>query len=279
MTVVIVKILVFVVGLCLGSFLNVVIYRLPREGVSVTQPARSECPSCQAPIAWYDNLPLISYAILMGRCRHCRTSISIRYPLVELISGLLTLAVFMKSGASVRFLADLYLVLALVAITYIDLDEMIIPDAITMPGIAIGLAAAIITPSPQLIGPWLGGHLMAWGVESYRWLGVIGSILGMIIGGGTVWIIFQAYFLWRKEEGIGGGDFTLLAMIGACLGWRAVFITIFFGSLAALATAVIMAVRAGEFHPQMKLPFGPFLSLAALVYLFFGEQILRWYLG
>jgi leader peptidase (prepilin peptidase)/N-methyltransferase len=277
--VVLTKILVFVVGLCLGSFLNVVIHRLPREDISVTKPRRSLCPSCSAPIAWYDNLPLISYVILMGRCRHCRTTISIRYPLVEFIAGLLTLAVFLKSGPSVRFVADLYLVLALVAITYIDLDEMIIPDAITLPGIVIGLAAAVIEPSPQLIGPWLGGMFMEWGIESYRWLGVIGAVLGMIVGGGTVWVIFQAYFLWRQEEGIGGGDFTLLAMIGACLGWRAVFMTIFFGSLAALATALFTAFREGEFQPQMKLPFGPFLSLAALVYLFFGEQILRWYLG
>ncbi|MEW6266817.1 MAG: prepilin peptidase [Thermodesulfobacteriota bacterium] len=274
-----IDILVFLVGLCLGSFVNVVIYRLPRPDLSVCRPLRSLCPSCRTQIAWYDNLPLISYILLLGRCRHCRSPISLRYPLVELICGGLTLAVFLKTGLTVRFAAELYLVLALVAVTYIDLDEMIIPDAITLPGLIIALAAAVVAPDLKLIGPWLGGKVMVWGVTNYRWLSLIGSVSGLILGGGTIWVIFQAYYLWRKEEGIGGGDFTLLAMIGAFLGWRAVPLTIFWGSFLALAAAVAVAVREGGFQARMKMPFGPFLSLAALIYLFFGERILRWYLG
>ena len=126
--------LIFVLGLCLGSFLNVVIYRLPREGVSINNPPRSACPACGASIAWYDNLPLVSYLILRGRCRSCRIGISPRYPLIELMCGILVLAVYIKSGLSPRALAETYLVLALVAVTFIDLDWMVIPDAITLPG-------------------------------------------------------------------------------------------------------------------------------------------------
>ena len=154
---------VFILGLCLGSFLNVVIYRLPKTDLSVSSPRRSLCPSCQAGISWYDNLPVISYVVLRGKCRACGHDISIRYPLVELTTGLLTLAVFFKSGFSIQALAELYLVLSLIAATFIDLDEMIIPDAITFPGMVIGLAAAAISPNPALIGPWLGGMLMEWG--------------------------------------------------------------------------------------------------------------------
>jgi len=270
-------ILIFVLGLCLGSFLNVVIYRLPKEGQSILRPRRSVCPSCRAPIAWYDNLPLVSFFVLGGRCRHCRQPISWRYPLVELMAGLLTLAVFYQYGFSFRTLAGLYLVLALIAITYIDLDEMVIPDALTLPGMALALAAAVISPDPGLIGPWLGGRLMEWDLVSLRWLSLIGSGLGLVLGGALVWIIFQVYYLVRKEEGIGGGDFTLLAMIGAFLGWRAVLFTVFLGSIAGVVAVGIMAAREKELSLQMKLPFGPFLALAALIYLFFGEAVLRWY--
>ena len=279
MTWLLLQVLVFILGLCLGSFINVVIYRLPREGVTINDPKRSVCPKCQAHIAWYDNLPLLSYLILLGKCRHCRTRISARYPFVELTAGLLTLAVFYKSGFSIRAAAELYLVMSLLAITFIDLDAMIIPDALTLPGMVVGLLASLLAPDLGLIGPWLGNHLVLWGVESFRWLSVIGSLLGLMLGGGLVWLIYQGYFLLRKEEGIGGGDFTLLAMIGAFLGWRAVFLVIFFGSILALATALVTSIRAGEFSSQAKIPFGPFLSLAALIYLFFGERILAWYLG
>lgn len=279
MAAILIKSLVFILGLCLGSFLNVVIYRLPRDDVTIRKPRRSACTSCGASIAWYDNLPLLSYLLLKGKCRRCGQGISIRYPIVELIAGLLALAVYLKSGISIRFFAELYFVLALIAITYIDLDEMIIPDALTLPGMVIGVGAAALAPHLGLTGPWLGSILIHFGIENFTALSVIGSVFGLAIGFGSIWLIFQIYFLIRKEEGIGGGDATLLGMVGAFLGWRAVFITIFFGSITALIAAVVIGVKEKEMSPQMKLPFGPFLSLAALIYLFFGEQILRWYLG
>jgi leader peptidase (prepilin peptidase)/N-methyltransferase len=273
-------ILVFVLGLCLGSFLNVVIYRLPREETDISHPRRSVCPRCDHSIAWYDNLPLVSYIMLRGRCRHCGERISPRYPLVELIAGILTVAVFFKSGLTIRAVAELYLVMALTAISFIDLEEMIIPDLITLPGMVIGLAAAVASPQLELTGLWLGTRLFDWGLTNFRLISLIGSVLGLVLGGGIIWLIFEGYYLWRKEEGIGGGDFTLMAMIGAFLGWRSIFLTIFFGSVLAMLAAVGMSIRKGEFlSPRMKLPFGPFLSLAALIYLFFGPRILAWYLG
>lgn len=269
------KILVFILGASLGSFLNVVIYRLPR-GLSLIRPG-SSCPACGARIAWSDNVPLLSYFLLRGRCRRCGGTISARYPMVELMAGLLTLAVFVKSGPSLRALAELYLVLGLVAVTFIDLEAMIIPDRITLPGMAVGLGAAVLAPDQTLLGPWLGGWLMEAGLTQFRLLSLSGSILGLLLGGGLVWVIFQLYYLVRKEEGIGGGDFTLLAMIGAFLGWRAVLVTMFLGSVAGLAAAVGTGLRQGELRARMKLPFGPFLSLGALIYLFYGESLLRWY--
>lgn len=272
------NLVVFVLGLCLGSFVNVIIYRLPKEGQSILTPRRSLCPSCQSPIAWYDNLPLLSYILLKGRCRHCQEPISLRYPLIELMAGVLTLAVFYKSGISLRAMADLYLVLALIAITYIDLDEMIIPDIITFPGMAVGLAAAALAPDPGLmLGVRLKGLLVGWGLESGWALSLAGSALGLFLGWVLVWGIFNLYFLLRHEEGIGGGDITLLAMIGAFLGWRAVLVTIFLGSIAGMAAAIAGSLGGKGFSLQMKIPFGPFLSLGALTYLFFGETLLRWY--
>jgi len=236
------------------------------------------CPDCGAQIAWYDNLPLLSFFILRGRCRKCDARISFRYPVVEVAVGLLTLAVYFKFGPSFRALVGLYLVLSLVAITYIDLDKMIIPDKITLPGITIGLLAAIIIPDWSLIGPWLGGQLMKWGLNNLRLLSLSGSVLGLFLGGALVWLIFKLYYLIRKEEGIGGGDFTLLSMIGAFLGWRSVFFSLFLGSMIGLALVLMMTIWQREWDLRKRLPFGPFLSLAALIYLFFGEIILDWYL-
>jgi leader peptidase (prepilin peptidase)/N-methyltransferase len=272
-----IKIFIFMFGICLGSFLNVVIHRLPR-GQSLVRPG-SHCPSCGVAISWYDNLPLISFLMLRGQCRHCGVTIPIRYFSVELITGLLTLALFVKFGLHPRTLFLLYLVLALIAITYIDLAEMIIPDKITLPGIALGLVSAVWFPEWTLAGPWLDERLVGWGITNFRLISLIGSVLGMFIGGALVWLIFNLYFLIRKEEGIGGGDFTLLSMIGAFLGWRSVFFSLFLGAMIGVVAAAGVVIQKRKLDSKMRLPFGPFLSIAALIYLFFGESILRWYLS
>ena len=272
-----IKIFIFLFGICLGSFINVVIYRLP-IGLSLIRPG-SRCPSCGVAIAWYDNLPLLSFLILRGRCRDCGAAISARYFSVELISGFLAVALYIKFGLNPRTIFLLYLVLALVAITYIDLAEMIIPDKITYPGIALGLVSAVWFPDWTLAGPWLNGRLTGWGLTDFRLISLAGSVFGMFLGGALVWLIFNLYFLIRKEEGIGGGDFTLLSMIGAFLGWRSVFVSLFLGAMIGLVGVAVIAVQKKKLDSRMRLPFGPFLSLAALIYLFFGETILKWYLS
>ena len=198
-----IEIYAFIIGICLGSFLNVVIYRLPK-GLSIVKP-RSMCPACGKQIAWYDNLPLVSYLILRGRCRGCGVGISARYFMVELVAGFLTVAVYIRFGLNLRAVIWLYFALSLVAITFIDLDEMIIPDRITLPGIVIGLIAAIILPDLILIGPWLGSKLLDLGLTGFRLHSLIGSILGMFLGGGIIWLIFNLYFFnstggryWRR---------------------------------------------------------------------------------
>ena len=236
------------------------------------------CPQCGAHITWYDNLPLLSYLILRGRCRKCNARISPRYLFVEFIVALLTLAVYMKFGFTLRALFSLYLVLSLVAITFIDLDEMIIPDKITLPGITLGLLAAIIVPDWSLVGPWMGGWLISLGLTNFRLLSLSGSVLGLFLGGALVWFIFKLYYLVRKEEGIGGGDFTLLSMIGAFLGWRSVFVSLFLGAIIGVAIVIVAAVWHHKLEARQRLPFGPFLSLAALIYLFYGEALIHWYL-
>lgn len=319
---------VAILGLSLGSFLNVVIFRLPRPDLSVARPARSFCPLCQTPIKWHDNLPVFSWLLLGGRCRSCRARIALRYPVVELVSGLLAVAVFHLDGFSFQGAVHLYFVLALLAISLIDLEVMIIPDHLTVPGMVLGLLAAAIAPSPDLSGPWLESWLSRWG-WGLRWSSLAGSVLGLLIGGGSFWLVGRLYRLWRGQIGIGDGDLTLMAMIGAFLGWRSVPIVAFTASLFGLAVAVPLLLRPssaekdsypsaapeeslpGEGRPQggeeagaassagqpwpagarndngheawpdeggLRMPFGPFLSLAALLYLFWGAKFWAWYL-
>jgi leader peptidase (prepilin peptidase)/N-methyltransferase len=242
----------FLLGMAVGSFLNVCIYRLPRS-VSLIHP-RSMCPSCQAKIAFYDNVPVASYVWLRGRCRHCGTAISLRYPLVELISGLFAVAVFGRYGLSWESLFVYALVAALLVITFIDIDHQIIPDMITYPGIGIGFLASFVLS-----------------YITYK-----ESLAGIILGGGMLLLIAWGYYLLTKREGIGGGDIKLLAMIGAFLGWKGVIFTIFVGSAIGTAVGGVLALRM-ESGRRLPIPFGPFLSVGALLFLFFGPQIIGWY--
>ena len=246
------KIWIFLFGIAVGSFLNVCIYRLPRS-ISLIRP-RSICPSCRAKIAFYDNVPVASYLWLRGRCRHCGTAISLRYPLVELVSGMFAVAVVARYGLSWEGLVLYGLIAALLVITFIDIDHQIIPDVITYPGIAIGFLASLALD-----------HI------TYK-----ESLFGIILGGGILFLTALGYYLLTKREGMGGGDIKLLAMIGAFLGWRAVIFTIFIGSAIGAAVSMVLAFHAGKGR-KLAVPFGPFLSLGTLVFLFFGPQIMNWY--
>lgn len=244
----------FALGAAVGSFLNVCIYRLP-AGESVVSPP-SRCPGCGSKIRPRDNVPVLSWLLLRGRCRACGGRISARYPLVELLNGLLTLALFLKFGPSLTFLVLFVFCSALVAITFIDLDHQIIPDVISLPGIAVGFACSFFLP----------------------WLGWKSSLIGIVAGGGSLLLVAWLYELFAKKEGMGGGDVKLLAMMGAFLGWRAVPFIIFASSLiGSIIGVTLMVVQRKD--AKLAIPFGPFLALGAVLYIFFGKTIILWYLN
>ena len=241
-----------VCGALIGSFLNVCIYRLPR-GESIVWPG-SHCPSCRAPIAWYDNVPVLSYVWLLGRCRQCGAPIPLRYPLVEAANAAGYLIILLTFG--VNGTAVLYCILfsALLVVTGTDLTHRIIPNAVTVPGIALGLlGSATVLP----VGP-------------------INAVLGLVVGGGILWALAWASPYLFGKEGMGGGDIKLLAMIGAFLGWKPVLLTILIGSLTGSAIGIsLIAFRCMKRDDYI--PFGPFLVFGALVAMFFGQPLLDWY--
>ncbi len=241
-------VLLFVFGLFVGSFLNVVIARLP-ERRSIVTP-RSACLHCGAPIPWRDNVPLLSFALLGGRCRHCRARISWRYPVVEAATGCLFALALWRHGLSLDLASALFLLAALVAVTGIDLDHQIIPDVITLPGIAVGLAWSLATGHP-------------------RWLD---AIVGAAVGGGLFFLIIVA-----SGGGMGGGDMKLGAMLGAFLGWRLLLVGVMVSVLAGGVVAIAL-LALGRRGRKDAVPFGPFLALGGIVALLWGERILHWYL-
>jgi leader peptidase (prepilin peptidase) / N-methyltransferase len=246
----------FMVGLSalLGSFLNVCISRLPRQE-SVALP-RSYCPHCRTTIRWYDNIPLLSFALLGGRCRACRAPISRRYPLVEALAVGIGLLVLWRLGPTWDGARAYVLGLALLAVTFTDFEERIIPDAITLPGIVIGLA-----------------------FQAYpRPIDILDGVVGCLLGGGLFYAIAWLSPFVFGREGMGGGDIKLAAMLGAFLGWRlclvGIFVGVLAGGLSASALLVLGRRRWGEY-----LPFGPFLALGGFVAALWGRPLLAWYLG
>jgi leader peptidase (prepilin peptidase)/N-methyltransferase len=245
---------VFVFGALVGSFLNVCIHRIP-GGESIAFPA-SHCPHCKVPIKPYDNIPVLSYLVLRGRCRSCAAGIAIRYPLVEMLAGIAAVGALCAYGLSAEALLIFAFLAALIVITFIDLDHQLIPDAISLPGIFVGFAAALLFGTPT----WLD------------------SLIGIALGGGLLWAVAAGYERLTGREGMGGGDIKLLAMIGAFLGWRAIPVTLLIGSLLGSVIGLsLMAVRGRD--TKMAIPFGPFLAAGAVVALFWGEPLIEWYLG
>ncbi|GAB6267284.1 MAG: A24 family peptidase [Smithella sp.] len=240
----------FIFGAAIGSFLNVCIFRLPAE-TSIVKP-RSQCPHCKHPLRYYDNIPLISFFFLRGKCRDCGGAISWRYPLVELITALLALLLFLKFGLTLSFLIYFIFTAVLIVITFIDLDHQIIPDILTLPGIPIFFLAAIFLVKI----PWME------------------ALIGLLIGGGVLLAIAFVYELLTKREGMGGGDIKLLAMIGGFLGWKSLIFILLFSSLAG-AIVGITAMIIKKQDMKYAVPFGPFLSAAAVAYLFWGEAFMR----
>jgi leader peptidase (prepilin peptidase)/N-methyltransferase len=245
----------FALGAVIGSFLNVCIYRIP-AGESVVSP-RSRCPNCRAVIRWYHNLPVLSWILLGGRCAYCKAPFSIRYPLVEALTGFLFVMFLHRFGFHPATLVSWLLVALLVTISFIDLDHQIIPDIISLPGIPLGFLCSFALP----------------------WVSWQSSLLGILLGGGVLLAIALGYEWLTKQEGMGLGDVKLLAMLGAFLGAPAIFPIIFLASVMGTLVGIplMLIKRVGR---KLALPFGPFLAAAALIYLFFVariDPIVRWY--
>ena len=241
-------------GALIGSFLNVCIYRLPRQE-SIAWPG-SHCPKCSHHIAWYDNIPILSYFALAGRFRHCTVRIPFRYPLVEILNALGYVGLLWFFGLSWTAAAYGLLYSALLVVAGTDLSHKIIPNAVTFPGIMVGLvSASTILP-----------------------LGFLNSVLGILIGGGILWFLAWASPYLFGKEGMGGGDIKLLAMIGAFLGWKPALMTIMVGSFLGSLVGVTL-IAAQVIKREDYIPFGPFLVCGALVALFFGQPLLNWYQG
>jgi leader peptidase (prepilin peptidase)/N-methyltransferase len=247
------QIAAFVFGACIGSFLNVCIYRIPASK-SIVRPG-SMCPHCGYAIPFYDNIPILSYLFLRGQCRQCHTKISPRYALVELLGGLFALACLLRFGPTLPALIYFAFIAVLLVVTFIDIDHRIIPNRISLPGIPIFFALSLLLPA---VTP-------------------LDAALGILAGGGILWIVAQTYFWLKKIDGMGLGDVKLLAMIGPVVGWQGVLFTIFVASAVGTLVGVVQMIRSGQLSLKLAIPFGPFLSIGAMVYLFFGAEITRWY--
>lgn len=254
--------IIFVFGAVVGSFLNVCIVRLPNEKSIVSPP--SHCPHCNAVLSFYDNIPLLSYIILRGRCRCCGAGISLRYFLVELLMGAFAVVSFDRFGLSYSFFVSFLLIAALIVISFIDLDVRIVPDVISLPGIVCGLVLSVV------------GYFMI-GRDSELVPSPLSSLIGIISGGGfllgTAWLYEKV----TGVEGMGGGDIKLLAMIGAFLGWPSIPITLFIASLVGSVVGLTCMLVTGAGR-RLAIPFAPFLCAGAILFIFFGEDLIRFYL-
>lgn len=242
----------FLLGSILGSFANVIIYRLPREQ-SIATP-RSHCYACKKTIPWYDNIPILAWFFLRGRCRQCGTKFAFRYAFVELLTAVLFALSYHYAGLTWSLPEYLIFVFGLVVCTFIDLDHMILPDEFTLSGIVIGLVGAYLNPQREFLD----------------------AFLGVLMGGGFLWGMAYVYYLMTGNEGMGGGDIKLLAWIGALLGWKAIPFVI-------MTSAIVGSVVGLTFSAKQKaglktvIPFGPYLALGAVLYLFGGQTISIWY--
>ena len=245
--------LVTLMGLMIGSFLNVCIYRLPRS-LSPVRP-RSSCTSCGHVLSWYENIPIGSYLVLRGRCRGCASPISAMYPIVEAITGAMFLGAYLLYGPSLLLIVRLFFGCLMIVLFMIDLQHRILPNVITLPGIVIGFLLSFV------VGP-----------------GWLTSLIGLAAGGGMLWLIAEGYYRLRKEEGLGMGDVKMLAMIGAFLGWPLMLLTLVLASFSGTLVGVFLLIARKE-SMKYALPFGTFLAVGALFSAAVGDRMVAWYFG
>lgn len=254
-------VIILALGLIVGSFLNVCIYRIPRD-LSIIIPS-SRCPSCNNAIKAYDNIPLISFLLLGGKCRYCKAGISLRYPFVESVNALFYALVIWRFGIGWHTVFLFAFCSAMIVITFIDLDFQIIPDAITLPGTAIGLiAGSLVLPDPFARSSMLGFK---------------DAFIGFISGGVLFYLIAVASHAIFKQEAMGGGDIKMMAMVGSFLGWKSIFPTTFTGSFLGAVIGIFLIAFKGKGR-HARIPFGPFLAVGAIISLFCGQEMLAVYL-
>jgi leader peptidase (prepilin peptidase)/N-methyltransferase len=240
-------------GLVIGSFLNVLIYRIPLKKQFVK--GRSACPGCGALIKWYQNLPVISYLVLRGKCAACKAQISFRYPLVELLNALAYIYFCYRFGWTTDLAVFAFLASVLIVIFFIDLDHQIIPDVITLPGIILGLAVSFLP----------GG------------LGILPSFIGVLVGGGALYLVAILGDWLFKKESMGGGDIKMAAMLGAFLGWQKVLFVFMASAVIGLIVSIGLLVVSAKLRETRQVPFGPFIAIAAMLAVVWGDQIIAFY--
>ena len=239
---------IFILGICIGSFLNVCIFRIPASR-SIVHPG-STCPNCGNRIRFYDNIPIVSYMVLRGKCRRCGRHISLRYPLIELLSGIVALSVYFRFGPTLEGVVYFTIIAALITISFIDLDHGIIPDVISLPGIIVCFLTVFALPT------------ISWKE----------SIIGILAGAGSLHLVALIYSAVRKKDGMGGGDIKLLAGIGAFLGWKIAILIFFIAPVFGAIVGVIVKIR----KKVSIIPYGPFISLSTFIALFWGKEIIEW---
>ena len=253
---------IFLAGLCIGSFLNVCIWRIPREE-SIVWPG-SHCPACNHAIAPWDNIPLLSWLVLNGKCRHCKAPISPRYFVVELLTGALFTALWLVHGWSVQTPVYIFFAAALILGTFVDLDHLILPDRVTLGG--------------MVAGPLLSFAIPALQGQTDRLSALVHSLAGLALGYGILWLVATLGRLFLKREAMGMGDVKLLGAIGACLGWQAVLFSIFISSLSGTVLGLSL-IAAGKMELQSKIPYGPHIALAAVLWMLCGPACVDFYLA
>ncbi|MEZ5306938.1 MAG: prepilin peptidase [Pyrinomonadaceae bacterium] len=271
---------VVMLGALIGSFLNVVIHRIPREQ-SIVFP-NSGCPKCGNAIKPYDNIPVVSWLVLRGKCRGCQEPISPRYPAVEALTAVVFGIVFYETGFTPMLPVNLIFAATMISLVFIDAEHMILPDKITFPLLGLAILVRLVFPL-VLAGGWVFPDLTHMPLVSMdsspQWLvSLLGAILGALMGGGSLWLIG---FLWEKLRGVeamGFGDVKMMFGVGALLGWRLTFLTIFLGAFTGAVAGVLVISRSKDKDMQAQIPFGIFLGSGALISLLFGEQMIGWYL-
>jgi len=271
-------IFVFLFGAAIGSFLNVVIHRVPNEQ-SIVFP-NSACPKCGESIKPYDNIPILSWLILRGKCRNCQASISARYPAVELLTALTFVLVYWQIGADPFLPAALVFVAAIIALIFIDSEHMILPNVITYPLFVFAVIVRVVYP--MVFGASAFTDLAVWPISQLpawpTWaLSLFGALLGALVGGGFLWLVGEAWKRFRGVDAMGLGDVKMMAAVGALLGWRLTLLSIFLGAFSGALIGGVLVMRQKDRDLQMQIPFGIFLGIGSIISMLFGERLISWY--